>query len=317
MATNLSKTAINFKKRYCEQNYDTSISYNIYKQETKNCEPLDAENERSLFTKLNRGSESEKSQAFDRIVKANQPLVQLCARKYASNDMVMDYINEANIALISAINTFDLSLGYTFCTYATRCIVNHYNRYSASLNGQINIKRCGADTIKINKEINKFVQENERYPEPFEIEDMIAKGDYPRLNKNNVNLPNYVDFNCTSEDGENYNKLIEIESAYNTHYDIQITDYANKHEMDYITNYIIGKLDEKIQNGNTENIKNGYKRKRDIIVKHFGLYGEKPHTIKEIAELYEISATRAQQIISSTIETLKKEVKHAYFKKAI
>jgi RNA polymerase sigma factor (sigma-70 family) len=66
------------------------------------------------------------------IADRNQGLVRFVVNRYATDRVdVPDLIQEGSLALLGAIERFDLSLGFAFSTYACRCIwgrIAHYYR---------------------------------------------------------------------------------------------------------------------------------------------------------------------------------------------
>jgi RNA polymerase sigma-B factor len=66
------------------------------------------------------------------IADRNQGLVRLIVNRYAAHRVdVPDLIQEGSLALLGAIERFDLSLGFAFSTYACQCIwgkIAHYYR---------------------------------------------------------------------------------------------------------------------------------------------------------------------------------------------
>jgi len=83
--------------------------------------PLDAKAERECFEKARNGD----SEARNRLIVHNLRLVSHIVRKYYSSSGDRDdLMSIGTIGLIKAIDSFDISNGARFATYATKCLQN-------------------------------------------------------------------------------------------------------------------------------------------------------------------------------------------------
>ena len=88
--------------------------------------PLSAEEERSCFEKMNKGSK----EAKNKLIEHNLRLVAHIIKKYYSNSSEQDdLISIGTIGLIKAVSTFNYEKGTRFATYAARCIENEILMY--------------------------------------------------------------------------------------------------------------------------------------------------------------------------------------------
>lgn len=88
----------------------------LYTDEIKKFDILTKDEEVELFNKMNNGCEYSRT----KLINSNLRLVASVARKYQwSGISFLDLIQEGNLGLIEAINTFDLSKDCKFSTYAT------------------------------------------------------------------------------------------------------------------------------------------------------------------------------------------------------
>lgn len=94
---------------------------------------LPKEEERRLLELVKSGTEEEKTEAMDTLVRHNQGLIIKIATKYKGRGVpLVDMVVEGNIGLVTAINKFDLTRDVKLSTYAgwwirekiTRCIHN-------------------------------------------------------------------------------------------------------------------------------------------------------------------------------------------------
>lgn len=79
---------------------------------------------KELFQRLNAGDIS----AREKIIMKNQPLVMIVVKRYRREEdpvyWTEDMISIGNIGLIKAVDGYKIELGYTFSTFAVRCIAN-------------------------------------------------------------------------------------------------------------------------------------------------------------------------------------------------
>jgi len=83
--------------------------------------PLSAAEERACFAAMERGD----TQAREKLILHNLRLVSHIVRKYyASAKSQEDLISIGNLGLIKAVDSFRISNGARFATYAAKCIQN-------------------------------------------------------------------------------------------------------------------------------------------------------------------------------------------------
>lgn len=132
----------------------------------------------ALFQRLNAGDTS----ARDEIILNNQPLVMIVVKRYQRKDdpicWVEDMLSIGNIGLIKAVDCYKAELGYTFSTFAVRCIFNEImmsfrkikrSIRTSSLNAQIDANNDG--------EIFDLLIDNSDSPEKIVSDrDMVIRG---------------------------------------------------------------------------------------------------------------------------------------------
>lgn len=90
---------------------------------------LTREQEHELFTIVRADDKLSSTRARDKIIKANLRLVISIAKHYARMLPLADLIQEGNIGLIRAIETFEHDRGVKFSTYATPWIKQGITKY--------------------------------------------------------------------------------------------------------------------------------------------------------------------------------------------
>jgi RNA polymerase sporulation-specific sigma factor len=115
-------------------------------------QPLNEEEERSLFTSYKLGDDSAKNELITR----NLRLVAHIIKKFnPSSKDTDDLISIGTVGLIKAIESFDYNKGNRLATYAARCIENEilmYARTSKKVKSEVYLQ----DPIGVDKEGNEM-----------------------------------------------------------------------------------------------------------------------------------------------------------------
>lgn len=127
--------------------------------------PLDAEEETLCFIKAREGD----SEARKRLIEHNLRLVAHVIKKYSSSGTnTDDLMSLGTIGLIKAIDSFDITNGTRFATYASKCLQNEilmYFRSRKKLSGEVSL----GDAIDTDKDGNPLT-----YMDIICCEDTIA-----------------------------------------------------------------------------------------------------------------------------------------------
>ena len=152
---------------------------------------LSQEDEIKLFQLLKNGSSSDKQKARETIINSNQRFVVAIAKKFGTNDNILDLISEGNIGLMEAVDRFDYTKGVRFSTFAVwyiRRAVNTYNINHGALVTKSNISKT---YHVISQATNKFIQRELRQPTLEELRDII-------VNEYNIDIKDVIDVLETS-----------------------------------------------------------------------------------------------------------------------
>ena len=170
-----------------------------YYHEVNDYEVVDATREKELFTLLNEGKrnyekakeagdvelarkyEKEVKGIRDFIINSNLRFVLSVARIFAKNNNFLDVIDEGNIGLVKAVDTFDVSLGNRFQTHAIHLIRQQINIYRQNDDLMIRKNNESKTYHIIRNMTNKFMQEFQREPSSEELKDYINEH-YPNAN---------------------------------------------------------------------------------------------------------------------------------------
>ena len=128
---------------------------------------LTADEEVELAQRIKKGDE----EALNKLVKANLRFVVSVAKQYQNQGLSLeDVINEGNLGLIRAAQKFDETRGFKFISYAVwwirQSIVQAIAEHSRMV--RLPMNQVGSAN-RLNREINRFEQENERKPSMQEL----------------------------------------------------------------------------------------------------------------------------------------------------
>ena len=148
-----------------------SASLDKYLQEIGKEEMISAEEEVELAQRIKHGDQK----ALERLTKANLRFVVSVAKQYQNQGLSLpDLINEGNLGLLKAAERFDETRGFKFISYAVWWIRQSILQ---AISEQSRIVRLPLNQVgsvnKINREISKFEQVNERRPSLDEIAEKI------------------------------------------------------------------------------------------------------------------------------------------------
>lgn len=136
---------------------------------------LGVEEERDLARRSKTGDEAAKR----RIIESNLKLVVSVAKVYSRSGVPLsDLIQEGNIGLIKAVDSFDPEKGFRFSTYAVAWIRQSITRAIERQGRAIRVPSYVVQSIrKLNKAGSTFVNENGREPT---VEELCERTQLPR-----------------------------------------------------------------------------------------------------------------------------------------
>ena len=148
-----------------------SAALEKYLQEISKETMISAEEEVELAQRIKKGDQK----ALERLTKANLRFVVSVAKQYQNQGLSLpDLINEGNLGLLKAAERFDETRGFKFISYAVWWIRQSILQ---AISEQSRIVRLPLNQVgsvnKINREINRFEQINERRPSAEEIAEKV------------------------------------------------------------------------------------------------------------------------------------------------
>ena len=231
----------------------------------------------------------------DFIVNSNLRFVISIARVYATNNNLLDLIEEGNDGLIEAVNTFKVSSGNRLQTYAVYFIRQKINLYRQNDDLLIRKNNESKTYHVISNMTNKFIQEFQREPSSEELKDYINEH-YPNAKiKDSADVLN-VRVSSIDETVDDDDANVSNITAYNT-YSASSNDYEKNVEKEHLKSLI-----STIMRGLSE-------RDKTVVKMYFGIEQKfnSPCPVSEIADKTKLTKERVRQIIADSKIKMREE----------
>ena len=268
-----------------------SASLEKYLQEIGKEEMISAEEEVELAQRIRKGDKK----ALERLTRANLRFVVSVAKQYQNQGLSLpDLINEGNLGLLKAAERFDETRGFKFISYAVWWLRQSILQ---AISEQSRIVRLPLNQVgsvnKINREINRFEQENERRPSLEEIAEKIDLPEDKIDEAMNIN-GHHVSVDAPFAEGED-NSLLDIMPNSDS-------PMADK-------TLVAESLKAEIQNALS--VLN--ERERNVVEASYGINCPEL-TLEEIGEKFGLTRERVRQIKEKAIRKLRMCTKNKILK---
>lgn len=274
--------------------YERTETLKQYYADIKRFPLLSKEEEETLFQKLKSNDKKLAAKARQKIIESNQRFVVAVAKRYATQTNLLDLINEGNIGLIEALETFDTTKNIKFTTWAVWFIRRAINMYSRANNTIIRKTNVSKTYHRLSKLRNKFIQEFERYPTDEELITLLQD----ECNVKITNPGDLTEFQVTSID-EGFNSDSEdnyVDNEFNVA-SASFNNYENQVNSDY-TAYQLNKLFKQLS-----------PRDEKIIKLLYGIGYERAYEIKEVGQMMNMTAERIRQLKESIVKEMASKFK--------
>ena len=270
------------KKKKLNENR-TKQSIEKYLEEIGGYSPLPPEEEIRLARLIRKGDAA----ALDKLVKANLRFVISVAKEYQGQGLpLQDLISEGNLGLIKAAQRFDETRGFKFISYAVWWIRQSILQALAEQSRVVRLplNRVGAIN-KIGRALEQLEKAFGREPSMDEVAikmEMTAYevADVLKTSARHLSL----DEPFKEEDGNNLLDVIESDRY------APPDSTLMKESLQVEINKVLSTLKE---------------REAEIIKLYFGLDGDRPLTLEEIGEHFQLTRERVRQIKEKALRRLR------------
>ncbi|MBC8322223.1 MAG: sigma-70 family RNA polymerase sigma factor [Candidatus Marinimicrobia bacterium] len=253
----------------------------LYLNEIKKLEPLSPQEEVVLAQKAKAGD----TIAFQKLVTHNLRFVVAMAKKFQGQGVPFeDMINEGNLGLIRAVNTFDESRGFKFISYAVWWITQRIRTAIQKTGRVVRLPSHVTESMgKLYRKSLELEQEFEREPtteELAEISDTTIKWieDLVQAYSGPVSL---------EDSSEADRPLIEYLISNDPRPEMQLMQDSLKKEI----RGLVKKLKE---------------REALVLTEYYGLGDDDPKTLEQIGDMLDLSSERVRQIKERALQRLRK-----------
>jgi RNA polymerase primary sigma factor len=265
-----------------------SLSLDKYLNDIGKIELLTPEEEIELAQRIRKGDQV----ALEKLTKANLRFVVSVAKQYQNQGLSLsDLINEGNVGLMKAAKRFDETKGFKFISYAVwwirQSILQAIVEYSRMV--RIPLNKITAFN-KVNDAWLEFVQKYEREPSTEELAEILnlTPKEVTSMLKSGAR---HVSMDAPLSDDEGAMSMVDL------------LTYGEEDSPD------LKLMEESLRMDILEGLEILSPREVDIIKCYYGLDGNKPMSLEEIAERFDMSRERVRQIKEKSIRRMRRSIK--------
>jgi len=262
-----------------------SKSIDKYLSDVSKEEMVTPDEEVALAVRIKQGDEL----ALNRLVNANLRFVISVAKQYQGHGLTLeDLIAEGNIGLITAAKRFDETKGFKFISYAVWWIRQSIMQAIAENSRVVRLPLNKVSAIqKIANAFARLEQEHERAPSNTEIAELLESS-----SENVADLFTYAQKQVSVD-------APLIEGEENSLLNVLSNDNSTNPSDDLLRESLCRDIERVLVSLKP--------READVIRLSFGLNGETPMTLEEIANSLGLTRERIRQIREKALRSLRKK----------
>jgi RNA polymerase primary sigma factor len=272
-------------KRYAELGSSLDVSsLSVYLREINKIPLLTRDEEVSLARRAKDGCQDAK----DKLIQANLRFVVNVAKKYQNQGLTLsDLISEGNLGLITAVDKFDVEKGYHFISYAVWWIKQSILKAICEKSRMIRLPLNRANELLQIEKVKREIGSNK--DGEADIEEIA---DFLDMDKSRIN-----DLINASKEFVSLETPLSSDKDANTISDLmEDTKGADPEEV---------LIDRTLQESIEDVLSTLTEKESNVIKYRFGLNGERPHSLKEIGDKYNLTKERIRQIEKKAISRLR------------
>ena len=199
---------------------------------------ISIDEEIELAQKIKKGGR-EGERAKEKLVTANLRFVVSVAKQYQHQGLSLtDLIDEGNIGLVKAAEKFDETRGFKFISYAVWWIRQSILQAIAEQSRIVRLPLNQVGSLnKINREINRFEQENQRKPSLTELSN-ATKIDEEKIDQSLMADSHHVSIDAPFQEGED-NSMVDVMGGEDSRTDRQVDHESMALELDSVLRKVL------------------------------------------------------------------------------